>query len=62
MEEVIYHNHLTNKHSTTRNSDTSSAIGIKLTWTLTKGRQFKSIERDTERLKDTETGVAKPDK
>ena len=62
VEEVIYHNHLTNKHSTTRNSDTSSAIGIKLTWTLTKGRQFKSIERDTERLKDTETGVAKPDK
>ena len=38
----------------------SSAIGFKLTWTLSKGRQYKGLERDTDRLKDTETGVAKP--
>ncbi|MCI7011466.1 MAG: hypothetical protein MR905_07800 [Prevotella sp.] len=41
------------------NRNTSSAIGIKLTWTLSKGRNFKGIDRDTNSLKDKETGVAK---
>lgn len=61
-EEVINHNRLVRKLTTVRNRDTSSAIGIKLTWTLSKGRQPKGIERDTDKLKDTETGIAKSGK
>ena len=41
------------------NHNTSSAIGIKLIWKLSKGRNFKGIDRDTNSLKDKETGVAK---
>lgn len=59
VEEVINHNRFAGKHTIIRNNDSSNAIGFKLTWTLSKGRQFKGIERDTEQLKDSETGVAK---
>lgn len=59
VEEVINHNRFASKHTTIRNSDTSCAVGFKLTWTLSKGRRFKGVERDTDLLKDTETGVAK---
>ena len=60
VEEVENYNQLVHKFRVVRNRDTSSAIGFKLTWTLSKGRQYKGLERDTDRLKDTETGVAKP--
>ncbi|MCI6337286.1 MAG: hypothetical protein MSA31_02625 [Bacteroidales bacterium] len=53
------HNRLAHKLLIAHNHNTSSAIGIKLTWTLSKGRNFKGIDRDTNSLKDTETGVAK---
>ena len=59
IEEVENHNHLAHKLLVARNCDTSNAIGIKLMWTLSKGRNFKGIDRDTNSLKDTETGVAK---
>lgn len=59
IEEVENHNHLAHKLLVARNRDTSNAIGIKLMWTLSKGRNFKGIDRDTNSLKDTETGVAK---
>ena len=59
IEEVENHNRLAHKLLVVRNRDTSNAIGIKLTWTLSKGRKFKGIERDTDSLKDKETGVAK---
>ena len=59
IEEVENHNHLAHKLLVARNCDTSNAIGIKLTWTLSKGRNFKGIDRDTNSLKDKETGVAK---
>ncbi|MGM9694613.1 MAG: hypothetical protein ACI3YC_06360 [Alloprevotella sp.] len=59
VEEVIYHNRLVEKHLTTRNRDTSFAVGIKLTWKLSKGRRFKGIERNTDNTNETETGVAK---
>ena len=62
IEEVENHNHLAHKLLVVRNRDTSNAIGIKLTWTLSKGRNFKGIERDTDSLKDKETGVAKSGK
>ena len=62
IEEVENHNHLAHKLLVARNRDTSNAIGIKLAWTLSKGRKFKGIERDTDSLKDTETGVAKSGK
>ncbi|MGN0049929.1 MAG: hypothetical protein ACI37N_01915 [Prevotella sp.] len=62
IEEVENHNHLAHKLLVVRNRDTSNAIGIKLTWTLSKGRRFKGIERDTDSLKDKETGVAKSGK
>ena len=62
IEEVEKHNHLAHKLLVVRNRDTSNAIGIKLTWTLSKGRKFKGIERDTDSLKDKETGVAKSGK
>ena len=62
IEEVENHNHLAHKLLVVRNRDTSNAIGIKLTWTLSKGRKFKGIERDTDSLKDKETGVAKSGK
>ena len=62
MEEVENHNRLVHKLYVARNRDTSSAIGIKLTWTLSKGRQFKGIDRDTNSLKEMETGVAKSGK
>ena len=57
--EVENHNHLAHKLLVARNRDTSNAIGLKLMWTLSKGRNFKGIDRDTNSLKDTETGVAK---
>ena len=60
VEEVENYNHLVHKSLVVSNRDTSSAIGFKLTWTLSKGRRFKGLERDTDGLKDTETGVAKP--
>ena len=62
IEEVENHNHLAHKLLVVRNRDTSNAIGIKLTWTLSKGRKFKGIERNTDSLKDKETGVAKSGK
>ena len=62
IEEVENHNHLAHKLLVARNRDTSNAIGIKLTWTLSKGRKFNGIERDTDSLKDKETGVAKSGK
>ena len=62
IEEVESHNHLAHKLLVARNRDTSNAIGIKLVWTLSKGRKFKGIERNTDSLKDKETGVAKSGK
>ncbi|MDD5784969.1 MAG: hypothetical protein PUD52_08540 [Prevotella sp.] len=62
IEEVENHNHLAHKLLVARNRDTSNCIGIKLAWTLSKGRKFKGIERDTDSLKDKETGVAKSGK
>ena len=62
IAEVENHNRLAHKLFVARNRDTSNAIGIKLTWTLSKGRKFNGIERDTDSLKDTETGVAKSGK
>ena len=59
IEEVENHNRLAHKLLIAHNHNTSNAIGIKLTWTLSKGRNFKGIDRDTNSLKDTETGVAK---
>ena len=59
IEEVENHNRLAHKLLIAHNHNTSSAIGIKLTWTLSKGRNFKGIDRDINSLKDTETGVAK---
>ena len=59
IEEVENHNRLAHKLLIAHNHDTSSAIGIKLTWKLSEGRNFKGIDRDTNSLKDTETGVAK---
>ena len=59
IEEVENHNRLAHKLLIAHNHNTSSAIGIKLTWKLSKGRNFKGIDRDTNSLKDTETGVAK---
>ena len=59
IEEVENHNRLAHKLLVTRNRNMSSAFGIKLTWTLSKGRNFKGIDRDTNSLKDKETGVAK---
>ena len=59
IEEVENHNRLAHKLLVARNRNTSSAFGIKLTWTLSKGRNFKGIDRDTDSLKDKETGVAK---
>ena len=59
IEEVENHNRLAHKLLVARNRNTSSAFGIKLTWTLSKGRKFKGIDRDTNSLKDKETGVAK---
>ena len=59
IEEVENHNRLAHKLLVARNCDTSNAIGIKLMWTLSKGRNFKGIDRDTNSLKDKETGVAK---
>ena len=59
-ERVENHNAMAHKQLVTRNRDTSSVIGIKLTWNLAKGRKYEGIERDTDRLKDTDTGVAKP--
>ena len=59
IEEVENHNRLAHKLLIAHNHDTSSAIGIKLTWKLSEGRNFKGIDRDINSLKDTETGVAK---
>ena len=59
IEEVENHNRLAHKLLIAHNHNTSSAIGIKLTWKLSEGRNFKGIDRDTNSLKDTETGVAK---
>ena len=59
IEEVENHNRLAHKLLIAHNHNTSSAIGIKLTWKLSKGRNFKGIDRDTNSLKDTETGVAR---
>ncbi|MDD5825162.1 MAG: hypothetical protein PUD14_04600, partial [Prevotellaceae bacterium] len=59
IEEVENHNRLAHKLLIAHNHNTSNAIGIKLMWTLSKGRNFKGIDRDTNSLKDTETGVAK---
>ena len=59
IEEVENHNRLAHKLLIANNHNTSRAIGIKLTWTLSKGRNFKGIDRDINSLKDTETGVAK---
>ena len=59
IEEVENHNRLAHKLLIAHNHNTSNAIGIKLTWTLSKGRNFKGIDRDTNSLKDKETGVAK---
>ena len=59
IEEVENHNRLAHKLLIAHNHNTSNAIGIKLTWTLSKGRNFKGIDRDINSLKDTETGVAK---
>ena len=62
IEEVENHNRLAHKLLVARNRDTSNCIGIKLAWTLSKGRKFKGIERNTDSLKDKETGVAKSGK
>ena len=62
IEEVENHNHLAHKLLVARNRDTSNCIGIKVAWTLSKGRKFKGIERNTDSLKDKETGVAKSGK
>ena len=59
IEEVENHNHIAHKLLIAHNHNTSNAIGLKLTWTLSKGRNFKGIDRDTNSLKDKETGVAK---
>ena len=60
--EVIYHNHLVSKQLLVRNRDTSNLVGFKLVWTFSKGRKFTGIDRDTDSLKDTETGIAKSGK
>ena len=60
--EVIYHNRLVSKQLVVRNRDTSNAVGVKFAWTFSKGRKFKGIDRDTDLLKDTETGIAKSGK
>ena len=60
--EVIYHNRLVSKQLLVRNRDTSNLIGFKLVWTFSKGRKFTGIDRDTDSLKDTETGIAKSGK
>ena len=62
IEEVENHNRLAHKLFVARNRDTSNAIGIKLVLTLSKGRKFNGIERNTDSLKDMETGVAKSGK
>ncbi len=62
VEEFTVHNRLMQKYKTTYNRDTSSLIGFKLTWSLTKGRQVKGVERDVEGLKDMETGVTRSGK
>ena len=59
IEEVENHNRLAHKLLIAHNHNTSNAIGLKLTWILSKGRNFKGIDRDTNSLKDKETGVAK---
>ena len=59
MTRMENHNRLAHKLLIAHNHNTSNAIGLKLTWTLSKGRNFKGIDRDTNSLKDTETGVAK---
>ena len=59
IEEVENHNRLAHKLLIAHHHNTSRAIGIKLTWKLSKGRNFKGIDRDINSLKDTETGVAK---
>lgn len=62
VEEYVVHNRLVQKTKTTRDRDTSSLVGLKLTWSLTKGRQVKGVERDVEGLKDMETGVTRSGK
>lgn len=57
--EVEYHNRYAHKNITRWSDDLANAIGIKLTWTISKGRKFASPERDTNSLKDKDTGVAK---
>ena len=59
VEEVEHHNRLAHKFYVSRNRNTSDVVGIKLTLTFSKGRQFQVIERNIDSLKDNETGVAK---
>ncbi|MCI5758239.1 MAG: hypothetical protein MR037_08470 [Bacteroidales bacterium] len=49
-------------HTAERTDYQMGDIGFKLTWSLTKGRQVKGIERDVEGLKDMETGVTRSGK
>lgn len=58
-EDIEYHNQYAHKNISRWSSDFGNAVGIKLTWTISKGRKFKSPERDTNSLKDKDTGVAK---
>lgn len=56
---IEYHNRFVHKSKSRRSGDIGNAIGIKLAWTISKGRKFASPERDTNSLKDKDTGVAK---
>lgn len=49
-------------HTAERTDYQMGDIGLKLTWSLTKGRQVNGVERDVEGLKDMETGVTRSGK
>lgn len=57
--EVEYHNRYAHKNIERYSRDFANAVGIKLSWTISKGRKFTSPERDTNSFKDNDTGVAR---
>lgn len=58
-ESIEYHNRYVHKNLTNWSRDLGNAVGIKLAWTLSKGRKPISPERDTNSLKDKDSGVMK---
>lgn len=58
-ENIENHNLYAHKNISRRSTDLGNAVGIKLSWTISKGRHFTSPERDTNSLKERDTGVAK---